>query len=455
MDFTNCFGKIFRVKQSQADVNDDQQICPSSAHLQWKGSARTSVNYWRHRVERTKSETGSTNPHLCARITYKGKRVRFSLETANKDAAASKAATIYRFLVENGWQETLKKYRPDAAKAEEPAPKATTVGDFIGAVEKFSSVRGQSLRAYFQAFRKIVAEVSSVPDTGKHTRVGKVVGGVWRAAVDAVPLSSITPGKVQEWKQRRLRQNEQNALQQRRDVVTVASSIRNAKALFKKDLLTHMADSIELPPVLPFDGISPDRPKPARYQSRIDAMTILKKAAKELAPEKPESYKILLLSLICGLRASEIDHLLWDKFDFTNGLLHIEDTEYHRLKSENSAGDLDLDAQTVEVFKAFAKNATSIFVIESDAPDTRSKSATGGSYRCQCHFDATLKWLRAQGIKAIKPIHELRKEVGSIIAANQGIYAASRYLRHGDIQITAAIYVDKKEKVTPKLKVPA
>ncbi len=433
-------------------MNPDQPICPSSAHLPWKGSPRTSVAYWRHRVERTKSETGTTNPHLCARITYKGRRVRFSLDTANRDAAASKASAIYRYLVENGWEKTLEKYRPDAAKPSEPLPKIATVGEFIGAVEKFSTVRSQSLRAYVQAFRKIAAEIASVPDTGKHTKVGKIVGGVWRTAVDAVPLSSITPSKVQEWKQRRLHKNEQDALQQRRDIVTVASSIRNAKALFRKDLLKHVADSIELPPILPFDGISPDRPKPARYQSRIDAATILKKAAKELAPEKPESYKILILSLICGLRASEIDHLLWDTFDFTNELLHVENTAYHRLKSENSAGDLDLDAQTVAVFKAFSKKATSIFVIESDAPDTKSKS-TGGSYRCQPHFDATLKWLRAQGIKAIKPIHELRKEVGSIIAANQGIYAASRYLRHGDIQITAAIYVDKKEKVTPKLKV--
>lgn len=433
-------------------MNPDQPICPSSAHLPWKGSPRTSVAYWRHRVERTKSQTGTTNPHFCARITYKGRRVRFSLDTANKDAAASKASAIYRYLAENGWEKTLEKYRPEAAKSAEPLPKTATVGEFIGAVEKFSSVRSQSLRAYVQAFRKIVAEIASVPNTGKHTKVGKIVGGVWRTAVDAVPLSSITPSNVQEWKQRRLHKNEQDALQQRRDIVTVASSIRNAKALFRKDLLIHVADSIELPPILPFDGISPDRPKPARYQSRIDAATILKKAAKELAPEKPESYKILVLSLICGLRASEIDHLLWDKFDFTNGLLHVEDTAYHRLKSENSAGDLDLDAQIVAVFKAFSKKATSIFVIESDAPDTKSKS-TGGSYRCQPHFDATLKWLRAQGIKAIKPIHELRKEVGSIIAANQGIYAASRYLRHGDIQITAAIYVDKKEKVTPKLKV--
>ena len=54
--------------------------------------------------------------------------------------------------------------------------------------------------------------------------------------------------------------------------------------------------------------------------------------------------------------------------------------------------------------------------------------------------------LRAQGIKALKTIHELRKEVGSFVANHKGIYAASRYLRHGDITITFGIYVEKKEK---------
>jgi len=435
-------------------MDHDQSICPSSAHLKWKGLPRTSVNYWRHRVEQTTSSAGTTNPHLCARITYRGKRVRFNLDTANKDTAASKAAAIYRFISEHGWEEALRKYRPDAVEPPDASNVGVTVGDFIAAVEKFAAVRSQTLRAYVQAFRKIVAEISSIPGTGKHTKVGDVVGGAWRAKVDAVPLASVTPSRVQEWKQRRLREHQSNALQQRRDVVTVASSIRNAKSLFRKDLLLHLAESVELPAVLPFEGISPDRPKPARYQSRIDAAAILKKAAKELAPEEPESYKILLLSLVCGLRASEIYHLQWEKFDFTNKILRIEDTEYHRLKSENSAGDLDLDDRTVGVFMAFARAAKSIFVIESDAPGSRSKSAAGGSYRCQRHFDVTLKWLRAQGIKANKPIHELRKEVGSIIASNDGIYAASRYLRHGDIKITAAVYVDKKERVTPKLKIP-
>jgi hypothetical protein len=43
----------------------------------------------------------------------------------------------------------------------------------------------------------------------------------------------------------------------------------------------------------------------------------------------------------------------------------------------------------------------------------------------------------------------MRKEIGSIIASENGIFEASRYLRHSDIRITSAIYADKKKTVTP------
>jgi hypothetical protein len=50
----------------------------------------------------------------------------------------------------------------------------------------------------------------------------------------------------------------------------------------------------------------------------------------------------------------------------------------------------------------------------------------------------------------MKPLHTMRKEIGSIIASENGIFEASRYLRHSDIRITSAIYADKKKTVTPK-----
>jgi integrase len=48
-------------------------------------------------------------------------------------------------------------------------------------------------------------------------------------------------------------------------------------------------------------------------------------------------------------------------------------------------------------------------------------------------------------------LHTLRKEFGSIIAAEHGIYAASRLLRHADITTTAQYYLDKKKRVTSGL----
>jgi hypothetical protein len=54
-------------------------------------------------------------------------------------------------------------------------------------------------------------------------------------------------------------------------------------------------------------------------------------------------------------------------------------------------------------------------------------------------------------VRAPKPIHELRKEIGSIIASEEGIFAASRYLRHSDIRITSAIYADQKKAIIPSV----
>ena len=61
-----------------------------------------------------------------------------------------------------------------------------------------------------------------------------------------------------------------------------------------------------------------------------------------------------------------------------------------------------------------------------------------------------LAWLRAKGVPPAKPLHTMRKEIGSIIASEHGIFEASRYLRHSDIRITSAFYADKRKTVTPK-----
>jgi integrase len=63
-------------------------------------------------------------------------------------------------------------------------------------------------------------------------------------------------------------------------------------------------------------------------------------------------------------------------------------------------------------------------------------------------FEHLIGWLRAKGIKSNKPLHDLRKEFGSLINQKHGLYAAAQALRHSDITTSARHYIARKERVT-------
>jgi hypothetical protein len=86
------------------------------------------------------------------------------------------------------------------------------------------------------------------------------------------------------------------------------------------------------------------------------------------------------------------------------------------------------------------------FVIRS-ANEPRANAASYHHYRCNRLFELLIKWLRSKGISARNPIHALRKEFGSQVCAQGGIYAASLALRHANIQITCDHYTDKRKIV--------
>ena len=61
-------------------------------------------------------------------------------------------------------------------------------------------------------------------------------------------------------------------------------------------------------------------------------------------------------------------------------------------------------------------------------------------------FKKLIAWLRAKGVDGEKPLHTLRKEFGSLIAQQFGIYAAKEILGHADIATTAGHYLEVKVK---------
>jgi len=400
------------------------------------GRSKTDSRYW-HEGNRLFKD-GS--PDFSCRFSFRGKRKQIALGLPNKKQAAVKAAEIYTYLVAHGWEETLLAFKGAQSTG-------TNVGDVICKAVSLSSARPRTLDAYTKAFRKIVSEIEKISDADKFDSKGDGAEK-WRKRVDAVPLERITPKKLIKWKAGRIREHQDNPVKRNQAIVTVNSLIRNAKALFGKKMIGFLRKELELPEELPFDGVTLEKSPSLRYHSTIDATALFTKAHEELSAQDAEAFKVFLLALVCGLRRSEIDSLLWSAFDFTNRILRIENNQYHELKSEDSAGELDLDEANNEIFKAFAQAGTD-FVIKSEFKPSNQRSSR--SYRCDAVFNRLNVWLKANGVNTAKPTHTLRKEIGSIIASQYGIFEASRYLRHSDIRITAAFYADRKRKVTPTL----
>jgi len=384
-------------------------------------------------------------PDFSCRFSVRGERNQLCLGTPNQREAAKRAAELVALVIADGWEAGFALYRPQEKIA---APAVVTVGMIIEAATRVSSARRHSVTGYAKAFRLIISDIKEVKADGKFDAY-KGGAAKWRARVDAIALDSITPADVLAWRNARIRATDGDPLAKRAAVVTTNSLIRNAKTLFGKKLLPFIEQTMPLPRPLPFEGVPLEKGPSLRYISRMDPYAILAKAKEEMAEADPEAFKVMILALVFGLRRAEIDNFLWKAFDFSAAILRVESSEFHELKSEDSAGAIDLDEDTLALFRGYrAKAPEDQFVIRS--PLAPVKNPKPGRYRCNPIFKKVLAWLRANGINGHKPLHTLRKEIGSIIASEQGIFEASRYLRHADIHITSAFYADKKKAVTPK-----
>ena len=96
----------------------------------------------------------------------------------------------------------------------------------------------------------------------------------------------------------------------------------------------------------------------------------------------------------------------------------IERTEYFQPKSEDSAAEVDVAPQLVDLLPVFKAEAKSEFVIESPNPPRYHTSRT--NYRGEREFEALYAWLAGKGLSARKKLHELRKECGAVIANSMG-----------------------------------
>ncbi|MEO6969924.1 MAG: tyrosine-type recombinase/integrase [Chthoniobacterales bacterium] len=419
--------------RSRLNENNGKRVANRTSRALGKNDSR----YWRSRIFRPVNARGDTSPHYSMRLQIRGKRLAFSLGTGNAEAAARKAASVYADFLTLGVEGALAKYRPQKA-----AESITTVGEWIKKAHGVTAVNPATFSMYSRALRKIVGDIIQVKRDRK--RYGRKGGGgrAYREAIDGTLLSILSPAAIQMWRLEYVKRAKTPA-EERSRKTSCNSTLLQARSLFGKRITRF----VPLPEPVPFEHVEFFPRQSAKYFSRIDAKALLTQARDELTGNDSPAFLVVLLALAGGLRKGEIDTLCWHQIDFERGVIRVENTDKASLKSADSRGEVPIDASVVELLRGFRARATGVFVIESS--DNASGPRTWGrSYRAHRVFDRVTAWLRKQGVTARKPLHELRKELGALITAEHGIYAASRVLRHADLATTAAHYTDLKTRPT-------
>ena len=125
---------------------------------------------------------------------------------------------------------------------------------------------------------------------------------------------------------------------------------------------------MRLPDVLPFHEVMITKSRPPKYQSTINPAKLLQAARQDLAAENPEAYKVFLLAFGAGLRKDEIDALECGHFHFDKGLVVVEPTEFHDLKTEESEAAVEVDPVLALELKRLMPVASRFYVVAEGPP---------------------------------------------------------------------------------------
>ena len=436
-------------RKSVQDVAESDRPCAPeiSRSKPRRNRDKNHADYWKPRLFRnTYQHDGEVVQcgNLAVKLQHRGQRETFSLKSGNRDMAAREAKEIFTFALANGMAAAVAKFKPEVTQRVE----SPTLGQFLAEIKAKAGLRPKTFKAYANALRKIVADSFGI-DGGK-AKFDYRSGGhaAWIARIESIRLDALTPAKVQAWKVSTLEEARPSPVQLMHARRNVNSFIRQAKSLFSSKA-TRFLSGINLPNPLPFAGIAFEKPGSMRYQSRIDCHALVVAARNELAVQHPEQYKIFLLAIGAGLRKAEIDTLTWRQIDWQNQTIWIGATDHFTPKTEDSQGTVDVDTGVLDELRRLMPQSQGDFVLASSL--LPRPSADHQFYRASREFDELNRWLRSKGVTAQKPLHELRKEFGSLVCQQAGIFAASTQLRHGDIRVTASYYVDKKQRVTVRL----
>lgn len=423
---------------------------------------KTHVDYWYDKV-RKRNFLGRDGlqveiPDWQVRIKHLGKEVRFNLKTANRAEAAVQAKDIYIYLMANGWDLTLAKYKPQTEKREDltvlefteiyrgqieqveyPPLKRTYeryitsllfICTFLGIkrIAQLSSDKVKKFtRRYLERGLKLGRAESSIKTScNSHLRAGaslyskEMMDGYERAGINLVnPFSG-----------KRFRRIEIEAYTPMRHELL--------DSIWRDSIKLRDGDPKAPPPLPVSKGGRPKANSPKRAK---------KKSTRWKEPDwrkpHPEAFSLLLQELGLGFRRAEADMSEWSWFFIDQDgrrLVEIKKTEFFTPKGKRKRILSVEPAIWDELHATYHEGAR--FVVSGKVPKIYTKKTAPKHmvYRCDRHHRTLAAWLRKRGIDDMNPCHRLRKEFGSYVATSFGLFVCQRMLGHSSPKVTDDFY---------------
>lgn len=409
-------------------------------------SAEGTLAYWQNRLFRNtytnKEGVKVEIPEYYVRLRHDGETRRVRLKTADKEKAAEEALRLALQLPLKGWRAVEE---GQARLTDSPS-----IDEFCEAYEKATvsmerAPRTVTVNLYCRCLR-LIARYAGVSDVRQLTR------------------ESIERGRDRYRAEGRKKKRQDSAIQN-----TVSKVLRNAAACFSREALAILGRQgwkLENP----FTGIrltqeiQPVFSLPEGVVGRIwEDLPKLRDGDPEFSPAlagkrnpggvsvgdfrhpQPASYVAVVLALGVGMRANEIDKARWSWFGFNaKGDCFIEIREEADFKPKGgSARVIKIPKLVHDALFATRVDLSSPYILGGLVSESKSV-AISENYRCPSALAIANAWLRARGVEAGKqrgnPLHRLRKQFGSEVATEFGLFCAQKLLGHSSPAVTAKYY---------------
>ena len=416
-------------------------------------SGMGTVAYWRGKLFRNsyRDRNGVTIeiPEYYVRMRHEGVTKRVRLHTSDKDQAAEEALRLAGRLERDGWHAVT------SGQARLPA--SPTIEQFCEAYAKATEgipkpPRAVSVATYVRSLKQLcaLAGVKQIRELDRNA-IGRA-GDVYRA-------------------QGRKQGRKESAITN-----TFAKILRNGAACFS-DRAREVMERNGLKIGNPYDGVERSQdirrfePLSAEVIDRImaDAPLLLTGDPEAKNPETtpfakqhkkshgrlpqwrnvdfrqphPDAYAALLLAYGAGLRANEIDKARWEWLRTKDDccFVKIPDEETHFKPKGGEGRSVRVQRELNEALITSRQDA-SPFVIGGG--ESTGKAASGLAYRSPDTFRKINLWLRDRGVEKGKarghPLHTLRKQYGSVVATQHGLFHAQHLLGHKSPVVTSKYY---------------